>query len=312
MRAPIVPRLALAVLFALPLVFSTSAGAGAKPRLVASFSILGDMAHRIAGDRAEISILVGPGGDAHVFEPSPRHAAMVGGADLLVINGLGFEGWTERLVEAADFKGPVVITSKGITPLPAEDHDEHENGHEGEAAQALGATDPHAWQDLGNARVYVANIADGLCTVDAGNCSAYRENAARYQQEITALDGEIRALFAAAPKDRRRVITSHDAFSYFAQAYGLDMLAPLSSGGTDPSARDIAVLIGQIREHGISALFVETNADRRVMDQIARETGTRIGGELYSDTLSPEGGPAASYLEMMRHNAAAIAAALKQ
>jgi zinc/manganese transport system substrate-binding protein len=318
MRFPIPPGPALAALFLLSLALAAPAPANAGPKVVASFSILADMTREIAGDRAEIAVLVGPGSDAHVFEPSPRHAAMVGGADLLVINGLGFEGWTERLVEAADFMGPVVIASKGITPLPAEaeGHEHHDEGdrhahEEEEAEHDHGPDDPHAWQDLANARFYIANIADGLCTVDAGNCPAYRENAARYQQEVTALDGEIRTLFAAVPKDRRRLITSHDAFGYFARAYGLEMLAPVSSTGAEPSARDIAALIRQIREHGISALFVETITDPRLMEQIARETGAKVGGELYSDTLSQADGPAASYLEMMRHNMRVIAAALK-
>ena len=294
----------LAVLAA-PLLGAAPAPAAPAQRVVASFSILADMVSQVGGDRVRVSALVGRGADAHVFEPAPRDVRTMGEASLFIVNGLGFEGWTARLIEAAGFSGLVAVASNGITPLPAEPG---RRDHDGGARD--GASDPHAWQDLQNALVYVANIARALCGIDAEGCPAYEDNATRYNAAITALDREIRDSLGRLPEGKRRIITSHDSFAYFARAYGVEMLAPVStSTDTEPSARDVAALIRQIRDQGVTALFVENASDRRLLEQIARETGIAIGGELFSDTLSQPGGPAATYLDMMRHNARQLLAA---
>lgn len=276
-------------------------------KAVASFSILGDMVRQVAGARAEVDILVGPNGDAHVFQPTPAHARLVADADLVVVNGLGFEGWIGRLVESGGYKGPVTVATMGIKPLRAED------GHgDGEAADRdHGEADPHAWQDLSNALIYVENIRAALCRADAAGCTTYTANAAAYSAQIRALDGEVRAAVAAVPEQHRRVITSHDAFGYFEKAYGIEMIA-VQSASTDveASAGDVAALIRQIRQEGVQAIFVENIADGRMVEQIAHDTGAVVGGEIYSDSLSEPSGPAATYLDMMRHNVRAITQAI--
>ncbi len=273
------------------------AGAETPRRVVASFSILGDLVREIGGDRVSLTTLVGPGGDAHVYEPTPADARGVGEAAVLIVNGLGFEGWIERLVEASGFAGRKVIAAARVEPRQAE------AGH--------GDLDPHAWQDPSNVALYVAQIRDGLIAADPAGASDYRARAERYLAELRALDTELRETLGKIPPPRRKVVTSHDAFGYFAAAYGIQFLAPMGvSTEAEASAADVAALIRQIRAQAIPAVFVENISDPRLLEQIQRETGARLGGTLYSDALSPADGPAGTYLAMMRHNAATLAAAL--
>lgn len=277
--------------------------------VVASFSLLGDMVQQIGGDRVTVTTLVGPDGDAHVYQPSPADARAVADAKLLVVNGLGFEGWMERLVQASGYDGPVVVASKGVTVLKAGESDDHA-AHEDHAAHDHstghhhhGGIDPHAWQSLGNARIYVANILSGLQRVDPEGGSAYQARADRYLAEIDALETELRQKIAALPPSRRLAVTSHDAFGYFEAAYGITFLAPVGvSTEAEPSAREVATLIRQIKTQGIPAIFIESISNPRLLDQVARETGARIGGTLYPGSLSGPDGPAPTYLDMMRHN----------
>ena len=270
--------------------------------VVASFSILGDITARIGGDRIAVTTLVGPDGDAHVFEPGPRDLRAVAGARVLVVNGLGFEGWMARLEQASGFAGVAVVASNGVQPLGLSFGQDDQAG-----------ADPHAWQDVANAETYVRNIADGLERADPAGASIYRANAAAYVDELRALDAEIRATLGRIPESARVLVTSHGAFRYFASAYGVRVL-PTQGLGTEsePSAADIARVITSIRAAGVRALFLENITDPRLLEQIASETGAVLGGTLFSDSLSPKGGPADSYLAMMRHNASAIAAALKE
>lgn len=293
-------------------------------KVVASFSILGDLVENVGGGHVEVVTMVGPDGDAHVFEPSPAEARRLAEADLVVVNGLGFEGWLERLVETSGFAGPVVVASEGVETLTMEEEHAHEEeahaeAHEDEAHDERhaadhhhGGTDPHAWQSIVNTRTYVSNIADALCEADTVNCADYRSNAADYDARLQSLDASIKAGFAALPEERRVVITSHDAFGYFGHAYGVRFLAPqgISTEG-EASAADVAGLIGQIRNEGVSTLFVENISDPRLIEQIARETGARPGGALYSDALSPPDGPAPTYAAMMRYNADRLLAAMQ-
>lgn len=308
------------ILTALPLPTTGPASAADAPiEVVASFSILADFARAVGGERVKVTALVGPGGDAHVFEPRPADAASLAAADLVIVNGLGFEGFLPRLVAASGATAPVVEASKGAALVAAgEDahaHGEHETHSADEAhgpeATAARAPDPHAWQSVPNAKVYVRNIADALCAADAAGCDAYRANAATYSATLDMLDRDLRAAVAAIPPERRTIITSHDAFGYLAHEYGLTFLAPEGvSTASEASAADVAALIRQVREDRASAIFVETVSDRRLIERIAAETGLRVGGELFSDALSAPDGPAATYLDMMRHNIRAIAGAV--
>lgn len=283
-----------------------NAGEGGRLRVVASFSILADMAREVGGDRVEVASLVGPEADAHGYAPSPGDGKRLAQADIVIVNGLGFEGWLDRLVRASGTKAPVVVASKGVRPLDAPE----EHGHDGHG-HAHGP-DPHAWQSVANAKIYAANIRDGLIKVDPANAADYARQADAYLAKLDALDTEVRAALAAIPEGNRRIITTHDAFGYFAAAYGMTFIAPQGvSTESEASPRDVAALIRQIKREHIPAVFVETITDPRLMEQVTRESGARIGGRIHSDALSAPGGPAASYIEMMRANAKAFGEALK-
>jgi zinc/manganese transport system substrate-binding protein len=294
-----------------------------KLKAVASFSILGDMVRNVGGDRVEVTTLVGPNGDAHVFSPTPADAKTLASADIFFVNGLGFEGWMERLEKASGFTGALVVTSGGVMPISMKGgHDHHEaeaeeeHGHDEHAeedhdAHEEEASDPHAWQSLFNGKIYVTNIRDALIAADPEGRDAYEANAAKYIAAIEAEDEAVRTALAKLPEARRKIITSHDAFGYFGNAYGLEIVAPEGvSTESEASAQDVAKIIRQIRDEHIPAVFLENVSDRRLLDQIARETGAKIGGVLYSDALSDEDGPAPTYLDMFRHNVGALTAAL--
>lgn len=290
---------------------STAAFAEEKVRAVATFSILGDMVARVGGDRVTVRTLVGPGGDAHVYQPTPADAAELAKARIVFQNGLRFEGWIEKLVRSSGYRRDLVTATKGIKTIRTAGGHGHAHGHGHGHGHSHGDVDPHAWQSLGNAAIYVRNIKDGLCKVDIAGCASYAANASAYTAEITRLDAEVKATLAAVPPAARKVITSHDAFGYFAQAYGIRFLAPRGiSTESEASARNVAQLIDQIRREKVKALFVENISDPRLLEQIGRETGVKPGGTLVSDALSPAGGPAPTYLDMMRHNARLIAGAL--
>jgi len=278
----------------------------AKLPVVVSFSILGDFAARIGGDRVAVKSLVGPNGDAHVYSPTPADAREVAGAKVVIVNGFGFEGWVDKLVRASGTKATVVAATRGITPREMEDEDAKPVG-----GKKPIVTDPHAWQAVGNVRTYIANIRDALIAADPAGKETYEANAARYGAEIDALEAEVRAAVAAVPEAKRRVITSHDAFGYFAAAYGIEFLAPqgVSTEG-EASSKTVAKLIRQIRAEKITAVFIENMSDKRLVDRIAKETGVRLGGELFADALSREGGPAPTYVDMVRHNVTLLTRAM--
>ncbi len=271
-----------------------------KLNVVVSFSILGDLVRSVGGDQVNVTTLVGPGGDAHVYTPTPADAKRVSEAKLVVINGLGFEGWLPRLIKASGGKPSVITASTGIKPRKLAD-DGH--GH--------GDADPHAWQSVANVRAYVLNIRDALIAADASGVSTYLTNADAYLAELDKLDREVREAVAKLPAERRKVISTHDAFGYFAQAYGIAFIAPQGvSTESEASARDIAAIIRQIKAQKIPAVFLENVADPRLMRRIASETGAAIGGTLYSDSLTDEKGDAPTYIGMVRHNIKALASAL--
>jgi zinc/manganese transport system substrate-binding protein len=282
-----------------------------KLPILTSFTILADMIGRVGGDRVAVSALVPADGDAHVFQPSPADAKKAADAKLVVLNGLHFDDWLARLVDAAATKPRLIKASDGLTPRnPVEEHDGH--GHKD--ADKHGRphdVDPHAWQSVANVKIYVENIRKALSEADPEGAQDYAANAAAYQKELEALDAEIRAAVAALPKERRVVVTTHDAFGYFADAYGLNFVAPKGvSSEAEASAKDVARIIRQIKAEKIPAVFLENISDPRQMQRIAAETGAKIGGKLYSDSLSAPTGPAGTYIEMMRHNIRELTKAL--
>ena len=297
-----VSRCLMVAAFALP------GQAFAAVDVVASFSILGDITQRVGGERIKVHTLVGRNADAHVYQPTPTDAKTLAKARLVVVNGLGFEGWIDRLIKSSGYRDSVTTASSGIRTLgrgeAGDEHDHHDHA---------GPSDPHAWQDLANAARYVDNIRNALIDIDPEGRSTYQANADQFRQEIAALDAEVRQNFKKIPKDRLKVVTTHDAFAYFGQAYGISFIAPVGvNTDAEPSAADIGRIIKQIRREKIPAVFMESISDSRLLERIRQESGARIGGTLYSDALSKTDGPAATYLEMMRHNARTLVEALKE
>jgi zinc/manganese transport system substrate-binding protein len=297
-------RILLQAGLALALVLGLAGGAEAagKVKAVASFSILADMVKQVGGDRVEVITLVGPDGDAHVYEPTPADAKNLASANILFTNGLGFEGWMDRLEKSSGFKGKVVVASTSVKPRTMVEE-------EGGKKETI--TDPHAWQSLANGKLYVANIRDGLIAVDPDGKATYKVNANTYLDAIIKEETAVKAALAALPKERRKIITSHDAFGYFGAAYGLEVIAPEGvSTESEASAQDVAKIIRQIKAEKIPAVFMENITDHRLLDQIASETNAKIGGTLYTDALSPPDGPAGTYLDMFRNNIETLTAAL--
>jgi len=265
-----------------------------KIPVVASFSIIGDFVRQVGGDRVSVTTIVGPDGDAHVYEPSPADGRRIAQARLIFVNGLGFEGWLDRLIKSAKSKGEVVTLGKGVAARKDEE-----------------GQDPHAWQDVANAKVYVEAIREALMAADPEGAQTYKANADAYLAKLDALDAEIQQAIAAVPKERRRVVSTHDAFGYFAARYGVEFIAPQGvSTEAEVSARDVARIIDAVRAHKVSAVFTENVADPRLAKRIASETGARMGGTLYSDALSDAKGGGATYIDMMRHNVKELAKAL--
>ncbi len=285
---------------ALALLLGLSGGAEAadKIKAIASFSILGDMVRQVGGDRVEVAALVGSDGDAHVYEPTPADAKNLSAANILFVNGLGFEGWMDRLENSSGFKGKVVVASHGVKSRQMVEDEKK-------------ITDPHAWQSLANGKLYVANIRDGLIAVDPDGRATYEANAAKYLGEIAGEEARVNEALGKLPPERRKIITSHDAFGYFGAAYGLEVIAPEGvSTESEASAKDVAKIIRQIKAEKIPAVFMENITDHRLLEQIAHETGAKIGGTLYTDALSQPDGPAGTYLDMFRNNIETLTAAL--
>lgn len=267
-----------------------------KLKIVASFSILGDMVRQVTGELASVTTIVGPDADAHVYMPNASDAKAVANADVIFLNGLGFETWSDTLIKTSGTKAEVFVATTGISPLKVE-----------------GEIDPHAWNTLTNGVVYVTNIADGLSSADPKNAATYKANAKAYSARLMALHTRATAELNKLPEGARTVVTAHDAFGYFANAYGLNFLAPVGvDTDAEPSAKALAKLIDHLRKVGAGALFVENISSPALVHQIARETGIKIGGRLFSDALSERGGPATSYEKMFEHNLGTLIAALQK
>jgi len=282
------------VLLFVLLLIASPLHAAERLNVVASFSILADFVRNVGGDRVNLTTLVGADSDVHVYTPAPGDAKRIAEAKLVIVNGLGLEGWLPRLVQSSGAKAQVVTASAGIAPLK------------------LGsAADPHAWQSVPNAKIYVTDIANALVAADPEDAEFFRTQSKAYLEKLETLDREVREAVAKIPAERRKVISTHDAFGYFAAEYGIQFIAPLGvSTETEPSARDIAAIIGQIKAQKIPAVFLENISDDRLIRRIAAETGAKVGGTLISDGLTGEKGPAPTYIDMVRHNIKALTSAL--
>lgn len=289
-------------LLALGLCAGTPLSLGAdKVPVMASFSILGDLVQVVGGDRIAVITLVGADEDAHVFEPKPADARNLLRTKLLVTNGLGFEPWAQKLVKSAGYKGQSVVATEGIKARSLTDE------------RGKAETDPHAWQDPTNVVLYVRNIAAALSQVDAASADTYRANSEAYVKQLEALDAESKTAFAAISPDKRKVITSHDAFGYFGARYGVRFLAPQGmSTEAEPSARGVATLIQQIKEEKIKAVFVENMSNPKLLAQLSKDAGVTVGAALYVDALSKAGGPADTYLKLIRHNVTQLVAGMRR
>jgi zinc/manganese transport system substrate-binding protein len=276
-----------------------------KLPVTASFSILGDLVRVVGGDRVAVTTLVGANEDAHVFEAKPTDAKTLLASRLVVTNGLGFEPWAGKLIKSAGYKGEVVVAAKGVKARQMEEEKGHASpGHE--------ETDPHAWQNPNNVVVYVRNIAAGLSKVDAASASTYQANAEAYVKELQALDTWTKEQMSAIPAAKRKVITSHDAFGYFAAQYGVKFLAPQGvNTETEPSAKQVAQLIKQIQREKIRAVFVENMSNPKLIAQLSKDAGAKVGATLFVDALSSPDKPGATYLQMMRHNVTQLVAGMK-
>ncbi len=275
MHRRILLRLGFASAGLIALSLPLHAAAPGKLKVVASITILGDMVQKVGGQHVALTTLVGPDGDAHAFEPTPADAKALSAADLVVVNGLGLEGWMDRLIQASGYRGPIVVASQGVEPRRMDE-------------DGTSVTDPHAWQDLANGHRYVVNIEAALAKADAADAADYRAAARTYLAAIDAMDSYVRSAIAEVPPERRKVVSSHDAFGYFGQAYGVEFAAPQGIGeDAEPSAADMRRLIDQIRREHIKVLFFENALSPRLVEQIARETDAVVGGTLYADALSP-------------------------
>jgi zinc/manganese transport system substrate-binding protein len=297
------PRYALFLTAIVTLLGVQSASADEKLDVVATFSILGDFVKNVGRDKVFVNTLVGPNGDTHVYTPSPTDAKKLAEAKLIFVNGLGLEGWLDRLIQASGTKAAIVVATKGIRP--------RENAAKEEDDRSHARTDPHAWQSVANAKTYVENICDGLVAADPEGKAAYEENAREYLVRLDQLDRDVRRTISNIPTDKRLIVTNHDAFSYFELEYGIKFTSPQGlSTEAEPSAKGMASIITSIRLSRAPAVFLESIRDPRLVEQVATETGVKIGGTLYSDALTDENGDAPTYIDLVRHNLRQLSSAL--
>lgn len=291
--------LLLSVLAALALPV-LSLQAQAEPlQAVASFTVIADMVKNVGGDLVHVTSLIGPNGDPHVYEPTPADAQALKKADVVFVSGLHLEGWMDRLIAASGYKGQPVVLSSGIKTRSME-----EDGQQ--------IVDPHAWNSAANGVIYVRNIIAALQQADPQNARVYKANGDHYLAQVQALDIYARSRIQAIPAAQRKVLTSHDAFGYFGDAYGVTFLSPLGfSTEAEASAADVGKLIRQIKAEHVTAYFFENSSDPRLVKQIADASGAKPGGELYVESLSPADGPAASYAQMFRFNVDQLAKAME-
>ena len=283
------------------------AGAAERIKVVATFSVIGDMVANVAGEKVDLVTLVGPAGDTELFKPSLADAKSVAEAKIVFVNDLNdeFEPWLEPLLKQVKFSGAKIVVSRGVKTFTSTEEraPRNKSGEE--------EIDQHAWLDPKNGVIYVRNIAAALVKGDPANAADYRLRADAYIKELQALDAWAKAEIAALPAAKRRFLASHDSLQYLAKAYGITLLSINGwTNNSEPSAAELARLAKQVRQERIHALFLDSITDPRAMQQVAKETGASIGGTLYGDALSKPGGDADTYLKMLRHNVATLKAGM--
>lgn len=285
--------LAAAALLSSPLAMAKTVDA------VASFSILGDIVQEVGGEHVKVTTLVGPDGDPHSFEPSPKDSKAINASDVVFVSGLGLEGWIDRLVTASGYKGHLVTASEGVNSRKME-----EDGKQ--------ITDPHAWNSMANGVIYATNVMNALIKADPEDADYFRQRGTAYIEQLQKLDAWAETEFTGIPQSKRKVLTSHDAFGYFGQEYHVSFMAPVGfSTEAEASASGVASLIKQIKEEKVKTYFIENQTDPRLVKQIAAASGAQPGGELYPEALSGPQGPATTYIKAFKHNVETIVASMK-
>lgn len=285
--------LAVAALLSSPLAMAKTVDA------VASFSILGDIVQEVGGEHVKVTTLVGPDGDPHSFEPSPKDSKAINASDVVFVSGLGLEGWIDRLVTASGYKGHLVTASEGVNSRKME-----EDGKQ--------ITDPHAWNSMANGVIYATNVMNALIKADPQDADYFRQRGTAYIEQLQKLDAWAKTQFTGIPQSKRKVLTSHDAFGYFGQEYHVSFMAPVGfSTEAEASASGVASLIKQIKEEKVKTYFIENQTDPRLVKQIAAASGAQPGGELYPEALSGPQGPATTYIKAFKHNVETIVASMK-
>lgn len=266
---------------------------------VASFTVLADIVKQVGGDQVKVKSLVGPDGDPHTFEPTPQDSLALSKADVVFVSGLGLEGWMDRLVTASGYKGQPVVASHGVTTRSMEE-------------EGVSITDPHAWNSMQNGVIYATNVMNALIKADPDDAAAIRQRGENYIQQLKKLDSWAKTAFQAIPLEKRKVLTSHDAFGYFGQRYDVSFLAPVGfSTEAEASASDVGSLIDQLKQQHINSYFIENQTDPRLVKQIASATDAQPGGELYPEALSATSGPAATYEAAFKHNVNAMLSSMR-
>ncbi len=290
----------LTLSLALPLAALATAASAKDIKAVASFTVLADVVHQVGGDHVKVTSLVGPNGDPHEFEPAPADAKHLKAADVVFVSGEGLEGWMDRLITASGTAAKPVVVSDGIKL-----HTMEEDGKT--------VTDPHVWNDPLNVKVWVKNIEAALKAADPEDAASFEANAAKYLKTLDAMNAFAHEKIDPIPEDRRKVLTSHDAFGYFGAEYKVSFLSPLGvSTETEASAADVAKLIEQIKSEGVKTYFFENSNDPRLVKQIAKATGAKSGGELYVESLSDKNGPTPTYEKMFRFNVEQLSSAMQK
>jgi zinc/manganese transport system substrate-binding protein len=280
-----------------------------KIPVVATFSVIADMVTQVAEDRVHLTTIVGPDGDSELYRPTMADAKTVAEAKIVFMNGINdeFEPWLEPLLKQAKFAGAKVVVSRGAKTISASE----ENTPSGKPKPA--ELDQHAWLDPKNGIIYVNNIAEALAKYDPENAAPYRARAAAYVDDLKALDTWAKAEMAAIPPAKRRIISSHDSLEYLAKAYNITLISVNGwTNNAEPSAAELARLTQQIKKERVHALFLDSITDPRVMQRIGQEAGISVGDTLYGDALSKPGGPAGTYVKMIRHDIEALKAGMLQ
>jgi len=281
------------------LTFFTNTEAQDKPKVVATASMIADMAKQIAGDKVSIQCIVPIGGDPHLHSPTPRDVKMVAAADLIFKNGLTFEGWLSELIENSGTKGRTVLVTEGVDVI--------------ESTTYKNSSDPHAWMDITNGYIYIKNIRDALIDLDPTNKAFYESQHDNYRKKLEETHAYIHKIIQTIPAERRILITSHDAFQYYGRQYGIQLEAVMGiSTDVDVQTSDMIRLNKVIKASGVPAIFMESTINPKLLQQLASDNGITIGGELYADSIGDEDSPAPSYVDMLRHNTEVIVKALTQ